>query len=102
MSYALKDDGTAFLGKDGKGRIYLDGNKSYIYSSLWKEKQEGMLLNINSGEFTVKKGGNKVFISPNGDKGFFKIDAEYEVEENNEKKVVNGTILNISDENYYL
>ena len=28
MSYALKEDGTAFFGKAGKGRIYLDGNKS--------------------------------------------------------------------------
>jgi hypothetical protein len=28
MSYALKDDGTAFFGKDGKGRIYFDGNKA--------------------------------------------------------------------------
>jgi hypothetical protein len=28
MSYAFKDDGTGFIGKDGAGRIYLDGNKS--------------------------------------------------------------------------
>jgi hypothetical protein len=28
MSYALKDDGTAFFGKDGKGRIYLNGNSA--------------------------------------------------------------------------
>jgi len=28
MSYALKDDGTAFFGKDGKGRIYFDGTSA--------------------------------------------------------------------------
>jgi len=28
MSYAFKDDGTGFIGKDGRGRIYLDGEKS--------------------------------------------------------------------------
>jgi len=28
MSYALKDDGTAFFGKDGNGRIYFNGNKA--------------------------------------------------------------------------
>ena len=32
MSYAFKEDGTAFIGKDGKGRIYIDGNDATIYS----------------------------------------------------------------------
>lgn len=49
MSYALKDDGTAFLGKDGRGRIYLSGNKAQIYSSHWLLSQEGMLLDIDDG-----------------------------------------------------
>jgi hypothetical protein len=33
MSYAFKEDGTAFLGKDGKGRIYINGNDATIYSA---------------------------------------------------------------------
>lgn len=49
MSYALKDDGTAFFGKDGRGRIYLSGNKAQIYSSEWLLAQEGMLLDIDDG-----------------------------------------------------
>jgi hypothetical protein len=36
MSYALTEDGKAFFGKDGKGRIYLDGNNSTLYSNGWK------------------------------------------------------------------
>jgi len=28
MSYAFKDDGTGFIGKDGKGRIMFNGNSS--------------------------------------------------------------------------
>jgi hypothetical protein len=32
MSYAFKEDGTAFLGKDGKGRINFNGNDATIYS----------------------------------------------------------------------
>lgn len=35
MSYAFKEDGTAFIGKDGKGRIILDGNKGVIQSASW-------------------------------------------------------------------
>jgi hypothetical protein len=30
MSYAFKENGTAFIGKSGRGRILLDGNKSTI------------------------------------------------------------------------
>ena len=50
MSYAFKDDGTGFIGKDGKGRIYFDGNSSTIYSSNWLgNTQQGMLLDIDDG-----------------------------------------------------
>jgi len=28
MSYAFKDDGTGFIGKDGSGRIFFDGENS--------------------------------------------------------------------------
>lgn len=51
MSYAFKDDGTGFIGKDGKGRIYLDGDKSQIFSSNWANKNnpQGMLLDIDDG-----------------------------------------------------
>ena len=49
MAYALKDDGTAFFGKDGHGRIYFDGNKSQIYSSDWLLGDQGMLLDIDNG-----------------------------------------------------
>jgi hypothetical protein len=30
VSYAFMEDGTAFIGKAGRGRIYIDGNKSTI------------------------------------------------------------------------
>lgn len=51
MSYAFKDDGTGFIGKDGKGRIYLDGDKSQIFSSNWTNTNNsyGMLLDIDDG-----------------------------------------------------
>ena len=34
MSYAWKDDGTGFIGKDGLGRINFDGNRATIYSIM--------------------------------------------------------------------
>lgn len=60
MSYALKDDGTAFLGKDGKGRIYLSGNKAQIYSANWLLNNNGMLLDIDDGyiHMTQLEGGS--------------------------------------------
>lgn len=37
MSYAFKDDGTAFIGKDGMGRIEFDGNQGIIKSANFIE-----------------------------------------------------------------
>lgn len=57
MSYALKDDGSAFFGKDGRGRIYLNGNKSQIYSANWlqenSQNQNGMLIDIDDGKIEM-------------------------------------------------
>ena len=56
MSYAFKDDGTGFIGKDGSGRIYFDGNKSQIYSNQWRgSNQQGMLLDIDDGYIKMQK-----------------------------------------------
>ena len=50
MSYAFKDDGTGFIGKDGRGRIYFNGNSSTITSSNWRgTKAAGMFLDIDDG-----------------------------------------------------
>jgi hypothetical protein len=35
ISYAFKEDGTAFIGKSGRGRIHFDGNDSKIYSASY-------------------------------------------------------------------
>lgn len=50
MSYAFKDDGTGFIGKDGRGRIHFDGNNANIYSSEWLGKdQRGMFIDLDDG-----------------------------------------------------
>jgi hypothetical protein len=35
--FAFKEDGKAFIGKSGKGRILFDGEKGTIESSLWQK-----------------------------------------------------------------
>ena len=68
MSYAFKDDGTAFLGKDGHGRIYFNGNKATIYSAGWianNNQRSGMLLDVDDGIIKI--------ISPNPNKTNFLI-----------------------------
>jgi hypothetical protein len=35
QSFGFNIDGTAFLGKSGKGRIYFDGNYGMIKSGAW-------------------------------------------------------------------
>jgi hypothetical protein len=47
MSYAFKEDGTAFIGKDGTGRIYLDGERAEIYSATYKTPANlGMMIDL--------------------------------------------------------
>lgn len=61
MSYALKEDGTAFFGKSGKGRIHFDGNKSQIYSSNWlnpnRTSPQGLLMDLDDGYLKMQNGG---------------------------------------------
>ena len=68
MAYAFKDDGTGFIGKDTKGRIYFNGNNSQIYSSNWRGNQQlGMLLDIDDGYLKMQSlHGNYVYTKITG------------------------------------
>lgn len=49
-SYAFLEDGKGYIGKEGKGRIWFDGEDSQIYSWNWKGNDNlGMLLDIDDG-----------------------------------------------------
>ena len=59
MSYAFKDDGTGFIGKDGSGRIYFNGQSSQIYSNQWRgNNHQGMLLDIDDGYIKMQDNKN--------------------------------------------
>lgn len=73
MSYAFKEDGTGFIGKDGVGRIEFDGNTATIKSSDYKEPSsetsgEGMCIDFNGGD------GNNPFIKMYGGGGKIVLD----------------------------
>jgi hypothetical protein len=62
QTYAFKQDGTAFIGKSGAGRIEFDGNEGIIESGAYDAGQ-GMSINlkegtINAHQFTLSAGDN--------------------------------------------
>ena len=46
-SFGFKDDGTAFIGKSGYGRIQFDGNKGIIESGSWSTNNTGMHIDLD-------------------------------------------------------
>lgn len=61
MSYAFKEDGTAFIGKYGDGRINFNGNNSTIYSANYAFDM-GMMIDLggdNTPYIDMKNGSNK-------------------------------------------
>lgn len=90
MSYALKDDGTAFLGKDGRGRIYFDGNNAVIKSASWRfNKLEGMMIDLDDGILDTRNQNGQVYISPKNDRLL-------------DVKANNTSLLYVSNDDYYL
>lgn len=47
QSYAFKDDGTGFIGKNAVGRIEFDGNKATISSANFNSATAGMMIDFN-------------------------------------------------------
>lgn len=59
MSYAFKEDGTAFIGKSGKGRLLFDGTHSTITSERFDADKGGMKLDFNDGLIYMKSPTDK-------------------------------------------
>ena len=58
-SFGFKDNGTAFIGKAGAGRLEFDGDKSTIKSNLMAAGMGGMLLDFDDGLIKLQQTGNK-------------------------------------------
>ena len=48
-SFGFRDDGTAFIGKPGAGRLEFNGDKSQITSNRMENNLGGMLLDFDDG-----------------------------------------------------
>jgi hypothetical protein len=53
--FGFKENGTAFIGKSGHGRIEFDGNNGVIKSSLWDTLKDGMMLDLDDGILDLQK-----------------------------------------------
>ena len=91
LSFGFKEDGTAFIGKSGRGRIEFNGNNGTITSSNWTTNNLGMHLNLDTGIAQFKNAGGFVKIDPSQASKIFQIQS------------ANGNILmNVGTDNYYL
>lgn len=82
VSYAFMEDGTAFIGKSGMGRILFDGSESTIKSEAYQQGDGGMKIDLDDGiidiQGTIKTARNPVFHSNNNDgTGYYKSDNTY-------------------------
>ena len=91
LSFGFKEDGTAFIGKSGRGRIEFNGTSGTITSSNWTTNNLGMHLNLDTGVAQFKNTGGSVVINPTQSAGLFRI------------STMSGSILmNVGENNYYL
>lgn len=74
MTYAFKEDGTAFIGKSGLGRILFDGNSGTITSSAWNindsTKSEGLYMDLDNGILKMQANRNYRRITSPKEKDF--------------------------------
>lgn len=87
MSYAFKDDGTGFIGRDTGGRINFDGNSGTLTSNRYACSAGGMKIDLQDGIIEM--------IAPNGTNDF-----HFVLDENGNK--VGQTITTDYDENKIL
>lgn len=59
MSYAFKEDGTAFIGKDGKGRIHINGNDATVYSQTYNDGH-GIKIDLNDPYLVIQSNDYKI------------------------------------------
>ena len=68
-SFGFKTDGTAFIGKNGEGRIVFNGKDSVIQSGNYKENFSGMKIDLSEGlidsyNFTLQAGDLSILSNP--------------------------------------
>ena len=84
VSYAFTDDGKAFIGKSGHGRLLFNGNTSTITSELYasSKSSKGMILDFNNGliKLCSSTGNIEINAKPTGGSHPFTIGSNFSVE----------------------
>ena len=92
QSFAFKEDGTAFIGESGFGRINFDGTKGEIKSSGY-DTGTGLLINLKNNYISSYNNKRETIrIDGGSNSSYFKV------------STLDGTktLINIGDNNYYL
>lgn len=79
MSYAFKEDGTAFIGRSGRGRIKIDGNTSVIESANYRETDGvGMKIDLYGGgqkpSISLKSNQSEMVLSASNEGSIIKME----------------------------
>ena len=91
QSFNFSVDGTAFIGKAGRGRIMFDGNNGTITSQGFEVADQGMKIDLNTGKLESKNIGGSITMMPEDANNLFVI-----------KDKNNDTIMHVSNNKYYL
>lgn len=91
QSFNFSVDGTAFIGKAGRGRIMFDGNNGTITSQGFEVAKQGMKIDLNTGKLESKNIGGSITMTPEDADNLFVI-----------KDKDNNTIMHVSNDKYYL
>lgn len=100
MAYAFKDDGTAFIGKSGKGRILFDGNESTITSENFNSLGVGLSVDLDDGiiKFNNIKNTEGTNNTGNEENYFITLDAS----NNNLEKINQALAIGTGTPNFYV
>ena len=98
-SFGFKDDGTAFIGKAGKGRLEFNGEKSIIQSSIMDDSKIGMKMDFDDGYIQLVQFGenknNQIWIDAQKDSIYpIKAGEKFKVEWDGTLTASNGNFTN--------
>jgi len=65
-SFGFRDNGTAFIGKVGEGRIEFNGTKAQITTNRYADGFGGMLLDFDDGKIEVKSPNTNIIAEIEG------------------------------------
>lgn len=100
QSYAFRQDGTAFIGKSGTGRIKFNGTQGLIESEGFNAGQ-GMQINLQTSLLEAKK-QNEIVFSLSQNDPYFVINNIPDSDSDDLSKRIQKTLMQVGDNSYFL